>query len=129
MSAPPENDCPPAVGAAEGQSIAMEANAGATYPARVAAGKADCRAGFAVSAPDGFTGPPLWELPKRDGLLRAGEREFKGVRFFELRLWASEGATPTGKGVTMPCEAVGSLARALTAYAAALAANAPQSGS
>jgi hypothetical protein len=39
--------------------------------------------------PPGFTAPPVWELAKRDGLLRAGEREFEGNRFFELRLWAA----------------------------------------
>ena len=129
VSARPENDCPPAVGAAEGRSIAVGANAGAAYRGNGAAGNDEGKRSDAEIVPSGFTGPPVWELARRDGLLRAGEREFKGARFFELRLWASEGATPTGKGVTMPCEAVGSLARALTAYAAALAANAPQSGS
>lgn len=77
----------------------------------------------------GFTAPPVWELARRDGLLVAGEREYKDARFFELRLWANDGTTPTGKGVTMPCEAVGSLGRALQAYADARAAHAPGSGS
>ena len=75
-----------------------------------------------MSAPNGFSGPPVWELEKRDGRLIAGEREFKGTRFFELRLWAGEGTTPTGKGITMPCEAVAGLAEALAAYAANLTA-------
>jgi hypothetical protein len=77
----------------------------------------------------GFTAPPVWELAKRDGVLIAGEREYKNARFFELRLWAAEGATPTGKGVTMPCEAVGSLGQALLDYAAAHGLDVPPSGS
>ena len=64
----------------------------------------------------GFTTPPVWELTKRDGILVAGERIYKDARFFELRLWAGDGATPTGKGVTLPCEDVESLARAMLAY-------------
>lgn len=77
----------------------------------------------------GFTAPPVWELVRRDGLLIAGEREYKDARFFELRLWANDGATPTGKGVTMPCEAVGSLGRALLNYATAHASSASLGGS
>jgi hypothetical protein len=73
-----------------------------------------------VSMPDGFTGPPVWELEKRGGRLLAGEREYKGSRFFELRLWAGDGDKPTGKGVTMPCDAVAGLAEALAAYSASL---------
>lgn len=65
----------------------------------------------------GFTAPAVWELPKREGVLVAGEREYKAVRFFELRLWAGEGDKPTGKGVTLPCEAVRSLGDALLDYA------------
>ncbi len=71
-----------------------------------------------MSLPDGFTGPPVWTLAKREGLLVAGEREFKGSRFFELRLWAGDGTTPTGKGVTMPCDKVAEFAEALADYAA-----------
>lgn len=71
-----------------------------------------------MSAPDGFTGPPVWELEKRGGRLLAGEREFKGASFFEVRLWIGDGKTPTGKGITMPCEAVAGFADALAAYAA-----------
>ncbi len=77
----------------------------------------------------GFTAPPVWELVKRDGVLVAGEREYKDARFFELRLWAGDGDTPTGKGVTLPCEAVESLARAMLAYADRRAASALPSGS
>lgn len=73
-----------------------------------------------MSAPDGFTGPPVWTLPRRDGVLIAGEREYKGTRFFEMRLWAGDGDKPTGKGITMPPEAVAELAAALAAYAASL---------
>lgn len=77
--------------------------------------------------PPGFTRPPVWEQATRKGLVRAGEREFKGARFFELRLWASDGATPTKQGVTMPVGEVADLARALTAYAASLPAGGPDS--
>ncbi len=72
-----------------------------------------------MSALPGFTVPPVWELPKHDGRLVAGEREFKGRKFFELRLWAGEhGDKATAKGVTMPLDAVPDLARALMAYTA-----------
>lgn len=77
----------------------------------------------------GFTAPPVWELPKREGILVAGEREYRDATYFELRLWAGEGETPTGKGVTLPCEAVRSLADALLAYADRRDATAPHSGS
>ena len=70
-----------------------------------------------MTAPDGFTGPPVWTLDKREGRLIAGEREYKGARFFELRLWVGDGVKPTGKGVTLPCEAVADLAEALAQYA------------
>lgn len=67
-----------------------------------------------MSALPGFTRPPVWELAKQDGRLVAGEREYKGNRFFELRLWAGEhGDKATKKGVTLPIEAVSELARAL----------------
>jgi len=83
-----------------------------------------------MSARPGFTSPPIWELAKYDGLLIAGEREYKGQQFFELRLWAGEHCDKaTAKGVTMPIEAVAGLARALTAYAPANAPNGPENGS
>jgi hypothetical protein len=68
-------------------------------------------------AGSGFTSPPIWQFPKRGGLILAGERSFKGETFFELRWWADGGSTPTGKGVTFPPEAVAELADALAAYA------------
>lgn len=78
----------------------------------------------------GFTAPPVWELPKHDGRLVAGEREYKGRQFFELRLWAGQhGDKATGKGVTMPLESVADLARALTAYAEEKALVGPENGS
>ena len=64
----------------------------------------------------GFTSPPVWQYPKRGGLVLAGERSFKGETFFELRWWADGGTTPTGKGVTIPPDAVPALADALAAY-------------
>ncbi|MHA6334063.1 transcriptional coactivator p15/PC4 family protein [Qipengyuania sp. CAU 1752] len=66
----------------------------------------------------GFVGEPVWQLPKRGGLVLAGERSFKGESFFELRWWADGGAIPTGKGVTLPTDEVASLAKALADYAA-----------
>ena len=66
----------------------------------------------------GFTDAPVWELARFDGRLVAGEREFRGKRFFELRLWAGEdGEKPTQKGVTFPPEHVRALADALLSYA------------
>ncbi len=68
-------------------------------------------------ADDGFTSPPVWRFPKRGGMILAGERRFKGETFFELRWWAYGGSIPTGKGVTIPPDAVPDLAEALAAYA------------
>lgn len=68
-------------------------------------------------AGSGFTSPPIWQFAKRGGLILAGERSFKGETFFELRWWADNGATPTGKGVTFPPDAAAELAEALAAYA------------
>lgn len=83
-----------------------------------------------MSALPGFTVPPVWELSKHEGRLVAGEREYKGRRFFELRLWAGEhGDKATHKGVTMPPEAVPDLARALAIYAATIAPSGPENGS
>ena len=66
---------------------------------------------------NGFTSPPIWQFHKRGGMILAGERSFKGETFFELRWWAEGGTIPTGKGVTIPPDAVPGLAEALTAYA------------
>lgn len=83
-----------------------------------------------MSELQGFTSPPVWELQKYDGRLVAGEREYKGRTFFELRLWAGKhGEKATAKGVTMPVESVESLADALTAYAKAKALQGPENGS
>ncbi|ANU08453.1 transcriptional coactivator p15/PC4 family protein [Paraurantiacibacter namhicola] len=71
-----------------------------------------------MSGLPGFTDAPVWELARFDGRLIAGEREFRGKRFFELRLWAGEhGDKPTQKGVTLPTEQVRALADALQSYA------------
>lgn len=69
---------------------------------------------------NGFTSAPVWELAKRDGIVLAVEREFKGATFFELRYWAEGGTKPTKQGVTIPPERVGELAAALSDYAASL---------
>jgi hypothetical protein len=65
----------------------------------------------------GFTSPPIWQFAKRGGLILAGERSFKGEKFFELRWWADGGTIPTGKGVTFPPDEVAALSKALAAYA------------
>ena len=83
-----------------------------------------------MSALPGFTAPPVWEYAKYDGRLIAGEREFKGRQFFELRFWAGEhGDKATHKGVTLPIDAVPDLTRALVAYCATIAPNDSQNGS
>lgn len=68
-------------------------------------------------ADNGFTAPPVWQYPKRGGLVLAGERSFKGETFFELRWWADGGTIPTGKGITIPPDEVAALAKALFTYA------------
>lgn len=71
-----------------------------------------------MSVRPGFNEEPVWELSRFDGKLIAGEREFHGKRFFELRLWAGDkGDTPTKKGVTLPPESERELADALLSYA------------
>jgi len=129
VSARRGNDCPPAVGAAEGRSIAVGANAGTAYRGNGQACKKEGAVGRGDVDRPGFTAPPVWELAKREGVLVAGEREYKAARFFELRLWAGEGDKPTGKGITLPCEAVRSLGESLLAYADQRDASALHSGS
>lgn len=68
-----------------------------------------------------FTRPPIWSLPKRDGMIYAAEREFQGSKFFELRFWADGGTQPTKQGVTFPPDKVPELARALADYCASFA--------
>jgi len=78
----------------------------------------------------GFTAPPIWELQKHEGRLVAGEREHKGWRFFEVRLWVGQhGDKATAKGVTVPLDKVESLARAMLAYAEQKALSGPENGS
>jgi hypothetical protein len=66
---------------------------------------------------EGFTPAPIWQTRKRGGFILAGEREYKGAVFFELRYWAEGGDKPTKQGVTFSPDEVGSLAEALAAYA------------
>lgn len=78
----------------------------------------------------GFTAPPIWEHRKYDGLIVVGEREYKGRRFLDIRMWVGEhGEKATKVGITVPLEAVAGLARALTAYAADIASSEPHTGS
>lgn len=82
-----------------------------------------------MSARPGFIGGEVWELERPKGRLVAGEREYKGNRFFEVRLWTGErGETPTGNGVTLPPGDVRGLAEALKDYADKLDADAPANG-
>lgn len=71
----------------------------------------------ATMSDNGFTSPPVWQMPKRGGLILAGEREYKGAVFFELRYWAEGGTKATKQGVTIPPDKVAELAAALNAYA------------
>ena len=72
-----------------------------------------------MNAPDFVVGP-VWSLDKRGGKVLAGEREYKGARFFEVRHWASEGTVATKHGVTIPPGEVASLGHALLNYAKSL---------
>lgn len=67
-----------------------------------------------MSGPDYIDGP-CWSHPKRGTVILAGKREYRGKTFFELREWVDrgEGLVATGKGVTIPLEAVASLHPAL----------------
>lgn len=140
----PQIESPPVAATTKGAGNAVEAIAGARYDLGGAAGKPTEPSAFAHSAgggaslmeqgkyrrraseaapaapglPDGYCSPPVWTLKRPGGVLIAGEREYKGSRFFELRLWAGEGDKPTRKGITIPCDAVAGLAEALVAYAA-----------
>ena len=71
-----------------------------------------------MTAPTFVVGP-IWTLEKRGGVVLAGEREYKGSRFFELRQWAGDGTVPTKHGVTIPPDEVEALARAMLDYTAA----------
>ena len=72
-----------------------------------------------MKGPDFVVGP-VWSLDKRGGKVLAGEREYKGARFFEVRHWASEGTIATKHGVTIPPGEVASLGHALLNYAKSL---------
>ena len=65
-----------------------------------------------------YIGGPVWQYRKARATIMAGEREFKGKRFFELREWLEgQPMTATGKGVTLPDnKAVKSLYAALGEY-------------
>ena len=124
----PKKERGPVARTTEPPCNAVGAIAGSAYRKRGAAGNG--AVSERMSALPGFTRPPVWEHPKRDGWLVAGEREFKGAHFFELRLWTgAHGDKATRKGVTMPLEAVPDLARALAAYVADRAPEAAGSGS
>ena len=69
-----------------------------------------------MNAP-GFVVGPICSIDKRGNKVLAGEREYRGSRFFEVREWASDGTVPTKHGVTIPLHAVEALARAMLDYA------------
>ncbi len=54
---------------------------------------------------------------KPEGRLIAGERKYKGNRYFDLRLWMGDGMMATREGITMPVKAVADMAEALAEYA------------
>jgi hypothetical protein len=69
-----------------------------------------------VNGPDHICGP-VWRYRKSRAILLAGERMFKGKRFFEVREWLdSDPMTATGKGVTIPSGAVESFHKAMGDY-------------
>jgi hypothetical protein len=69
-----------------------------------------------MNGPDHIDGP-VWNYRKARVILLAGEREYKGKRFFEVREWLdSDPMTATGKGVTIPLDAVESLYQAMGDY-------------
>lgn len=120
--------CPPAVGATEGQSTALEACANPTYGTDLATGKHfrgwpdftgnNRRSGSAGTSEDNVQ--PIWEWPKRGGEIRAGVKLYRGTRYLDVRWWIASpfGFRPTQKGVTIPLEAVRDFTEALCAYEA-----------
>jgi Transcriptional Coactivator p15 (PC4) len=69
-----------------------------------------------VNGPD-HIGGPVWRYRKSRAILLAGERTFKGKRFFEVREWLdSDPMTATGKGVTIPLDALESFHEAIGDY-------------
>ena len=71
--------------------------------------------------PPDFVTAPIFELAKGNTKLVVGEREYKGARFLDIRDWAKDGQQATGKGATVPLEAVPDFARAVAAFAAEVA--------
>ena len=124
-----EKKCPPAVGATEGQSTALEACASPTYGTVPATGKrfptlpvltgSNRRSGSGGASDDDVQ--PIWDWPKRGGEIRAGMKVYRGTRYLDVRWWIASprGFRPTQKGVTIPLEAVGDFSEALCAYEAA----------
>ena len=71
-----------------------------------------------MNGPD-HIGGPVWRHRKARAILLAGEREFKGKRFFEVREWLDgDPMTATSKGVTIPLDAVESFYQGMGDYLA-----------
>lgn len=74
-----------------------------------------------------FTRPPICTIAKgASRTLIVAEREYKGRTFLDMREWVDNGATATGKGITIPLDAVADVARALAHYAESLALEPPK---
>lgn len=121
----PEDKMPPVAATTGGQSKSVEAfdpssiyNRASLSKQRLGDKTGRKQAASPARSLPGFIGDPVWELTRYDGTLVAGERQYQGKRFFELRLWAGEdGNKPTKKGVTLPVKSVRDLAIALLSYA------------
>lgn len=127
MRRDPEEKRLPAVGATERRSTALKAGANPTYGTVIPAGKRFRRVpdntgiNSQNQAPTIDEGERVWTHCKRGGEVRATVSLYKGSRFLNLRWWIAQphGFVPTLKGVTIPVDAVGDLAQALTAYVSA----------
>ncbi len=67
-----------------------------------------------MSGPD-YVGGAIWEHRKRREVRLAGTREYRGVTFFDIRVWhdKGDGSFTPGKGVTVPLDAVEGLHSAI----------------
>ena len=67
-----------------------------------------------MTGPD-YIGGPIWEHRKRQEVRLAGEREYRGAHFFDIRVWHDQGddVFRAGKGVTIPLDAMEGLHRAI----------------
>ena len=78
-----------------------------------------------MSARPDFDGEPIWRLARYRKQAIARERCYRGTVSLDIREWQGDnGDSATGKGISIPREAVKGLALALLAYADSLDAEA-----